>query len=185
MRCEGQTIPLPAGKELRLAAASLEGDAEATFEINGKAYRRMVYSAREAVGAGDLPGLGAGGYVKAAWPVREFTHLYDENGKVLIGARARFYEIALPLPGEACELVLPEDGRVAVLCAYAHGEPTAAPACELFDRVERRPDSAPYGLTRKQERAKNSAMALRRLRMEWRNARAYMRVRMQVDFGGK
>ncbi|MCL1951533.1 MAG: hypothetical protein FWF60_01765, partial [Oscillospiraceae bacterium] len=102
----------------------------------------------------------------------------------LIGARARFYELALPLPGEDCALVLPQDARLALLSASVRGEAAAAPACALFDCVERKPDGAPYALTRRQERAKNSAMALRRLRMEWRNARAFMRVRMQVDFGG-
>ena len=190
-RCTGQTIALPAGRELRMAVASLEGDVEAVFEIDGKAYTRTVFSAREAVGAGDLPGLGAGGYVKAAWPVREFTHLYDEDGKVLVGACARFYDVALPLPGRECELKLPRDGRVALLSLDVYGEPAATPAYALFDSPERRPDGAPsghgaygapYALTPKQEKARSSPMRLRTARMKVRNALAYVRVWMQVNF---
>jgi len=179
--CEGQTIDLPAGQELRMAAASLEGDLEAVFEIDGKAHSRMIYSAREAVGAGDLPGLGVGGYVKAAYPVREFTHLYDENGKVLIGACARFYEIALPLPGKACEFTLPQDARIALISLAVHGEPAATPACALFDSPERRPDGAPHTLTPKQEKARSSPMRLRTARMKVRNALAFARVWLQVN----
>jgi len=186
MICKGQTIALPAGRELHMAVASLEDDQEVEFTIDAKAYyNRMVYSAREAVGAGDLAGLGLGGYVKPAWPVREFTHLYDEDGKVIIGACARFYDIALPLPGKDSELVLPENESIMILSADVHSEALAAPACDLFDRMERRPDGAPYALTRRQERMKSSAMRLRTIRMQWRNARAFMRVRRQVDFGGK
>ena len=179
--CEGQSITLPAGQDSHMAIASLEGDVEAEFKVDGKAYNRTVFSAREAVGAGDLPGLGAGGYVKEAWPVREFTHLYDEDGKVLIGAYARFYDAALPLPGKRCELTLPDDGRIALLSLSVRGEPTAAPACALFDHLERRPDGAPYALTPKQEKAAKSKMRLRTARMKVRNAFAFARVRMQVD----
>ena len=183
MPCTGQTIDLPAGKELHMAVASLEGDLEAGFRIDDKAYTRTIYSAREAVGAGDLPGLGVGGYVKAAWPVREFTHLYDGDGKVLVGARARFYEVSLPLTGKKSELTLPQDERIALLSLSVQGESTAVPACELFDCLERRPDGEPYALSRKQEKARNSKMRLRSARMQWRNARAFLRVRRQVDFG--
>ena len=183
--CQGQKISLPEGRELHLAVASLEGDLDAVFMIDGKAYNRVVYSAREAVGAGDLAGLGLGGYVKPAWPVKEFTHLYDEDGKVMIGACARFYDVVLPLPGKKSALTLPEDERIMLMSAQARGEAAAAPACDLFDRVERRPDGAPFALTRKQEKRKNSPMRLRKLRVKWRDARAFLRVRMQVDFGGK
>ena len=179
--CKGQVIALPAERELRMAASSLEGDLEAVFEIDGKPCERIIYSAREAVGAGDLPGLGLGGYVKAAQPVREFTHLYDENGKVLIGACARFYEIALPLPGKACELKLPEDDRIALLSLEVHSEPAAAPAVDLYDHLARRPDGAPFTLTRRQEKASKSRMRLRRARMMLRIAGSFLRVRAQVD----
>jgi len=181
MFCEGQTIALEAGRELRMAAASLEGDLEAVFTIDGKPYTRRVYSAREAVGAGDLPGLGAGGYVKETYPVREFTHLYDEEGKVLIGACARFYDIALPLPGKQCELVLPRDERIALISLAVQSEPTAVPACALFDHLERRPACAPHMLAPKQEKARKSPMRLRTARMKMRNAFAFVRVRLQVD----
>ena len=183
--CNGQTIDLPAGRELRLAIASLEGDMEAEFKIGDTAHTRTVCSAREPVGAGDLPGLGVGGYVKPACPVREFTHLYGEDGEVFIGARARFYDIALPLPGQASALSLPGDKRIALLSLSVRSEPAAAPACDLFDRLERRPDGAPYALTRRQEKAKNSRMPLRAARMQVRNALAFLRVRRQVDFGRK
>jgi len=181
--CKGQSATLPAGRELHMAIASLEGDLEAVFEIDGKEYARTVYSAREAVGAGDLPGLGVGGYVKAAWPVREFTHLYDEDGGVLIGACARVFDITLPLPGTEATLALPREERIALLSLAVRSEPVAALACGLFDRLERRPDGESYALTRKQEKAKDSKMRLRTARMQLRNARAFLRVRRQVDFG--
>ncbi|MCL2494896.1 MAG: hypothetical protein FWE98_04480 [Oscillospiraceae bacterium] len=179
--CIGQSIALPAGSEMRMAVASLEGDLEAMFTVDGAAHTRTVYSAREPVGAGDLYGLGVGGYVKPAWPVREFTHLYDENGKVLIGACARFYDLTLPLPGKECELVLPQDGRIALLSLAVQGEAMAAPACALFDTLERRPDGAPFALTPKQEKAARSPMALRALGHKLRFVRSYLRVRRQVD----
>ena len=183
MLCKGQTIALPKGREAHLTIASLEGDLEAAFKVNGQTYTRVIYSAREAVAAGDLPGLGVGGYVKPARPVREFTHLYDEEGKVLIGACARFYDAALPLPGEASALTLPDDERIALLSLAVHGEAGAAPARDLFDRLERRPDGEPCALTGRQTRAKNSVMGLRAARMAVRNALAAARVRWQVDFG--
>ncbi|MDR2686980.1 MAG: glycosyl hydrolase-related protein, partial [Oscillospiraceae bacterium] len=181
MLCGGQAVSLPAGRELRMAIASLEGDLEAVFTVDGKPYTRTVYSAREAVGAGDLPGLGAGGYVKEAYPVREFTHLYGEDGKALVGARARFYEAALPLPGKKCELVLPQDQRIALISLAVHSEPAALPACEFFDSLERRPGGAPLVLTPKQERARKSPMRLRTARMKVRNAFAFARVWLQAN----
>jgi len=179
--CAGQSINLPAGRELRMAVASLEDDMEAVFTIDGKPYARRGFSAREAVGAGDLAGLGVGGYVKEAWPVREFTHLYDEDGDMIVAARARFYDLALPLPGKKCELVLPADERIALVSLAVRSEPTAVPACEFFDHLERRPDGAPYLLTPKQEKARKSSMRLRTARMKLRNAFAFARVRLQVD----
>ncbi|MCL2299777.1 MAG: glycosyl hydrolase-related protein [Firmicutes bacterium] len=183
--CQGQSIPLSAGRELRMAVASLEGDLKAAFRIDGAVYPRTVYSAREAVGAGDLPGLGVGGYVKPAWPVKEFTHLYDEDGGVLVGACARFFEAALPLPGKESLLTLPDDERIILLSAHVRGEPLAAPAGSLFDSPARRPDGAPRALTPKQAKAKESPMRLRSARMGWRNAMSFLRVRRQVDWGRK
>ena len=182
MPCEGQTITLPAGRELHLAAASLESDLEAVFQIDGKPCTRTIYSAREAVGAGDLPGIGVEGYVKEAYPVREFTHLYDDGGRVLIGACARFYDISLPLPGVKCKLTLPDDERIALISLDVRSESTALPACELFDSLERRSGGALYALTPKQERARKSGMRLRTARMKVRNAFAFARVWLQVNF---
>ena len=181
MFCKGQTISLPAGRELQLAMASLEGDLEAVFAVDGKSYTHTIFSAREAVGAGDLPGIGVGGYVKEAYPVREFTHLYDGEGRVLIGACARFYDVVLPLPGVKCELTLPDDERIALISLAVQSESTALPACGLFDSLERKSDGAPYALTPKQERVRKRPMRLRTARMKVRNAFAYARVWLQVN----
>lgn len=185
LRCKGQTIALPAGKELRLTAASLQSDREVEFQIGDDRHSRMVFSALEPVGAGDLPGLGVGGYVKNACPVREFTHTHGENGEVLIGACARFYEIKLPLYGEETTLTLPDDETIVLLSAAVYSESGAQPACDLYDQMERRPDGEPYALTPKQLKAKSSKTPLRKFTASVRMARGFLRMRMQVDFGRK
>lgn len=181
--CRGQCIDLPQGRQLHLAAASLEGDRTGVeFRVGDAAYTRTVYSARQAVAAGDLPGLGVGGYVKKAWPVQAFTPLYGEDGQAIAGASARFYDITLPIQAGASQLTLPDDASIAIVSAAVHARPSAQPACELFDVLPRRPDSEPYALTRKQQKAKDSPMRLRKLQGKLRFAAGYLRLRKQVDW---
>ncbi|MDR0531095.1 MAG: glycosyl hydrolase-related protein [Oscillospiraceae bacterium] len=181
LRCAGQTIPLPAGRELHLAAASFMGDKKAVFTINGAAHTRMVCDAREAIGAGDLPSRHASGYVKNAYPVREFWHLHNAQGGDLYGAQAWFFDIALPLGGGPATLVLPEDSDIVVLEAYTRSEPTAAPAAALFDQMERLPECEVH-FTPKQNAVCKKRMKARMSRMGLRNARSALRVRRGIDW---
>ena len=182
--CEGQSVPLPAGRELRLWAASLAGDQNAAFAVGGARHIRRIYDMREAVGAGDLFRLGASGYVKPAMPVREFTHMLDGDGKVLVGVRARFFEIALPLPGEETTLTLPDDADIAILRAEVCGEAGAVPASPLFDEMERRPAAeVAVKLTPREEMDSKAKMPLRAVRCKLGVARAFLRLRMGIDFG--
>jgi len=183
--CKGQVIPLPAGRELRLCAASLAGDQNAAFLVGGTRHIRRVYDMREPVGAGDLFRLEASGYVKPAMPTHEFTHMLDEEGKALIGVCARFFEILLPLADEEeTALTLPDEADIVLLRAEVCGEASAVPACALFDEMEPRPArEVTLNLTPRQEKDSQSKMRLRHLRCDFRNARSFLRPRFKIDFG--
>jgi len=180
LRCAGQKIALPAGKELHLTIASFEGDKEAKFDIDGTAHTRTVFAAREYVGAADLPGLSASGYVKNASPVREFWHLHDKDGKDMIGVQAWFFDVVLPLADGTKELTLPNDSALVVLGAYTQSEATAAPADFLFDQMERLPECT-VRLTPKEAKTARTPMPLRIARMGIRNGIAAVRVRRKID----
>jgi len=181
LRCAGQKIALPAGKELHLTIASFEGDKEAAFGIGGMRHARTVFAAREYIGAADMPGLNAGGYVKNAGPVREFWHLHDKDGKDMIGAQAWFFDVALPLAEGARELTLPIDSAIVLLDAYVQSEATAATAAPLFDQMERLKECS-VKLTPKEAKTARTPLALRMARMGIRNGLAALRVRFGIDF---
>ena len=180
LRCKGQKVSLPAGKELHLTIASFEGDREALFAVGGQTHTRTVFAAREYIGAADMPGLHASGYVKDAKPVREFWHLHDKDGKDIIGAQAWFFDLALPL-AEGGELTLPIDSAIVLLDAYVQSEATAEPAAPLFDQMERL-EECTVKLTQKEAKTARTPLALRMACMGIRNALAALRVRLGIDF---
>jgi len=175
LRCNGQEIALPKGKELRLAVASFGDDREAVFRLDNRPLNVKVYDAQAPVGAGDLYRLGLSGYVKPAMSVREFSHTCGEDGKPQIGKQARFYALNLPLKG-ASKLTLPQDENIVLLSAAVAGEQLALPASALFDRMEAieiTPAPAPP----------KAKMILRGIRHSIRFGWNAMRVRRQIDFG--
>ncbi|MDR3314331.1 MAG: hypothetical protein LBS96_07745 [Oscillospiraceae bacterium] len=181
LRCKGQVLQLPAGRELRLLLASFAGERDVPFSVGGQKITRTVFAAREPVGHGDLPGIGRSGYVKAAAPALEFAHLHDAQGQDLIGAQALFFSLTLPLPGEAVALTLPQAGEVYILAATVCGEATALPGSPLFDLFPARPaaEMEPH-LTPKQIK---TAETRRRLRFVQNNliiARRYLQVKRSV-----
>ena len=181
LRCAGQKIALPEGKELHLTAASFEGDKEVAFGIDGVQHTATVFAAREYIGAADLPGLHASGYVKNANPVREFWHLHDKDGKDMIGAQAWFFDVAMSIGDGAKELALPADSAVVILGACVRSEETARPAAPLFDEMERLQECT-VKLTPKEAKIARTPLALRLMRKGIQNGLDGLRVRLRIDW---
>ncbi len=186
VRCNKQSVDLPAGRELRLLLASFGDDREVTFLLDGQPHTRVAYAARKPVGLGDLPGLGLSGYTKPAAPALEFCHLHDAKGNDLIGAQALFFSEALPLPGEAVTLVLPQAEDVVLLAATVCGEESAVPGSPLVDVLPRRPaEKIEVKLTPAQVKAKDAPMRWRKARNRRLVVRRFLKMKAGVLFGRK
>ena len=177
---------LPTGKELRLLMASLGEDQEVTFLLNGQPHTRTAWAARQPVGMGDLPGIGLSGVTKPAAPALEFCHLHDGEGKDIIGAKALFFSVALPLPpadpeGGPCALTLPQAEDIVILAATVLGEASALPGSRLTDTLPLRPaEELVVNLTPKQSKAKDAKMRWRSFRNRMAFVRRYLKLKAAV-----
>lgn len=114
VKCDGQRIALPQGNYSRvyLLAASLDGDRDAEFTVDGKSFRRTVpyYSGFFGQWGHD----GAESYVKDGDLAYVGSHRHSAERGNEPYLFTYMYKIALPVEGGARELVLPKDRNVAV-----------------------------------------------------------------------
>ena len=117
--CDGNVVKLPEGhncNKLYLLAASNEGDREAVFTVDGKEYRAEV-----PYYAGFFAQWGWTGhsesYVRDAMPGYIGSHRHAIAKRNDVYAQTYMYRVALDIPTDAKELVLPKDERVVVFAA--------------------------------------------------------------------
>ena len=114
VKCDGQRIVLPQGNYGRvyLLAASLDGDRDAEFAVDGKSFRRAVpyYSGFFGQWGHD----GAEGYVKNGDLAYVGTHRHSAERGNEPYVFTYMYKIGLPVEAGAKELVLPKDRNVVV-----------------------------------------------------------------------
>ncbi|MDR2524815.1 MAG: hypothetical protein LBC83_01260 [Oscillospiraceae bacterium] len=183
VRCAGQSLELPAGRELRLLLASFTEDCEVAFTVDGQAHARTVRSALRPLGHGDLPGMALSGYAKAAAPALEFTHLHDAAGKDLVGRQAFFFTVELPLPARPCGLLLPDAEHVLLLAATVCAQSAAQFAAQPYDTFSARPQAeCGMQLTPAEAAAKNAKQRYRKCRQNATVARNFLRAKWQVHF---
>jgi hypothetical protein len=135
--CRGQTLALPKGgwDRLLLIAATVEGDREVTFAVDGHPATLRVQDWAEPIGqwdsrivAGELvqsPAEIVPGYVKSA-PVGWIgTHRHDGQGRNESYIFTHFGCYTLELPRGAKSVTLPDDPHVRILAATAANDPNA------------------------------------------------------------
>jgi len=121
IRAAGQTIPLPAGyTTLKLLAASVGGDKEADFTINGRAVTLEVADFAENVAAWDLYDLGQNGYIKEQTPAFKATHRHTA-GEDNIAASTYIFAYILDI-SNAVSVTLPDDRDIVIFAATAVNE---------------------------------------------------------------
>ena len=136
IRAAGQTIPLPAGyTQLKLLAASVNGDKEADFEIGGRAVTFEIADFAENVAAWDLYDLEQSGYVKEQVPAFKATHRHMA-GQDNIAASTYMFLYTFDVDG-AAGITLPDDGDIVVFAATAVGGDAFACVSPLHDQRER------------------------------------------------
>ena len=149
--CEGQEIALPDGDwdRVHLLVASIDGDADVDFHLDGKAQRATVHHWTDKLAAwiGRVgpdanytsdPAHWTGGFIKPADVAHTCTHRHD--GKTNADEPYEFchlFRVSLSTHG-AKTLTLPKNGAVRLFAVTmeASGNSTAPPAAPLIDRWE-------------------------------------------------
>ena len=123
VKCDGQCIALPQGgyDRVYLLAASLDGDRDTEFTVDGKPFRRTVpyYSGFFGQWGHD----GEKGYVKDGDLAYVGTHRHSAERGNDPYVFTYMYKICLPVGAGAKELVLPEDRNVAVFAVTVSDNP--------------------------------------------------------------
>jgi len=162
LRCQGQTVKLPAGFGRIYLLAAADGDRRVRFAVDGKPrevtvqdwggfigqWDTRLWSGTIAERAFEWPNEFLGlrpAYLKTA-PVAWFcSHRHDAAGKNEPYQYCYLYAIALDLPTGARTLTLPNDEHVRVLAATATAEVAAdvRPARPLHDDLRRDVSAVP------------------------------------------
>lgn len=139
LSCAGQELPLPNGYErLSLLMTSLKGDRPATFLWNGQAATVPVPDGKEAIGAWDLIGLNAPGYVKNCTVAYAATHTHSRFGDNPC-VRAYLFRVDLDIDRKGGVLTLPQDENLLLFAAtLSEKRPAAVTASVLYDQLEKR-----------------------------------------------
>ncbi|MDR1928372.1 MAG: hypothetical protein LBQ33_07035 [Oscillospiraceae bacterium] len=178
LRCRGQALWLPAGREAHLLLLNFGGDRTAGFLLGETALARFVPASLAAIAGGDLFSFMESGFVKHCAPAWVCTHLHQqtETGwEDKIAAQCAVFHVRLPLRGAPATLVLPEDGALFLLAVTVSGETSAEPAAALVDAMERRTLRFAWGEA--QEKQRKAKMRLRSLRCKLRFVFRYARQR--------
>jgi alpha-mannosidase len=152
--CQGQTIPLPAGEfnELYLLAASVNGDADGTFTVDGQPTTLHVQNWTGYIGQWDnrifegtvpeisynvtnkLEGIAAG-YIKRD-PLAWFcSHRRLADGSDAVYSYSYLFKYRIALPPGAGTLTLPNNPNIRILAATVSGNKNddTQPAQLLYD----------------------------------------------------
>ena len=142
VRSAGQVISLPAGyTQLKLLAASTNGDKQADFTIDGRVITREIADFAENIAAWDLIDLRQSGYVKEQTPAFKATHRHTA-GADNIAASTYMFLYTFDIDG-ASSVTLPGDGDIVIFAATATDGGAFACVSPLRDKRERAPFVAP------------------------------------------
>ena len=169
VRCEGQTIALPAGNfnRIYLLAAAVSGDTSGKFTVgdSGAATTLKVQNWTGYIGSwdnrvfkGDVPEDKRNitnplaridtGFIKRD-PVAWFCdHHYTKGGKDAIYSYCYLFKYSLPIPAGAKTITLPNNPKIRILAMTAALDPAAGthPAQPLYDDfTDRKPIVIPAG----------------------------------------
>lgn len=136
--CDGQTIPLPSGySTLKILAASLNGDRDAVFSVDGKDITLNIADFSENIATWDLPYLGVTGYVKEQTPAIVATHRHT-NGRDNIAATTYMFSYSIDITG-AKSISLPKDKNIVIFAATAVDDKNTKleAISPMYDRRER------------------------------------------------
>lgn len=135
--CDGQEIDVDCDT-LSIMAASLIGDADFVFEIDGEEAIVPIQALEERVGCWDLYGLGETAYIKRDKVAWECTHTHSAEGDN-VANQLFFFRYDLHVKG-ARKVKLPVGNEIIVLCAtQVNDTASTILVSELYDSVERRP----------------------------------------------
>ena len=132
----GQTIEIPEGTtKLSILAASVNGDKEATFTVDGKPVTIGVQDFHDNVGAWEQLVNGRTPLIKRDEIAQVYTHTHDKDGLRLY-LFAYWFRYEIDVTG-AKTVTLPNDADILVAAATAVKDcSTVAPAAPLYDKVE-------------------------------------------------
>jgi len=135
VRAAGQTVSLPAGyTQLKLLAASVNGDKQADFIVDGRAVTLEIADFAENVAAWDLYDLEQSGYVKEQVPAFKTTHRHTA-GQDNIAASTYMFLYTFDIT-DAAVIMLPDDGDVVIFAATAVGGDAFTCVSPLHDQRE-------------------------------------------------
>ncbi|MGN0463311.1 MAG: hypothetical protein ACI4GA_01240, partial [Acutalibacteraceae bacterium] len=135
--CDGQEIDVDCDT-FSIIAASLIGDADFVFEIDGEEAVVPIQAIEERVGCWDLYDLGETAYIKRDKVAWECTHTHSAEGDN-VANQLFFFRYDLHVKG-ARKVKLPVGNEIIVLCAtQVNDTANTVLVSELYDSVERRP----------------------------------------------
>ncbi len=112
MSCKGQTMSVDNGKTLNLLIASLKGDAEEEFIVDGQKKIVKINAYDEAYAGWDLYDLGETAFIKGGKLGCEFTHSVDDNGNTRFAKGLYFWIVSFN-----GETKLPDNKNIVILSA--------------------------------------------------------------------
>ena len=135
MSCKGQTLQIPAGRQLHLLAASAKGDRTATFKVGNSETTATIPFYTGFIGQWGHDGH-TEGFLKDARVAYVGTHRHSAGDDEPYEYTYMF-RIDIPLPysrtPKPCELQLPNDPNIVVFAAtVSNDEPDLQPAAPLF-----------------------------------------------------
>ena len=136
--CAGQTVALPEGtKAVTFVAASLCGDADWEFLLDGAPKTLRVQSLEDRVGGWDLVDLGDAAFLKPDPVALVFSHTRGADGEHIADQKA-FFRYTIETNG-AKTLTLPQHSRLLILCAAVRfKKPRTFPLRVLTETVNER-----------------------------------------------
>lgn len=120
--------------KIAFLCASLVGDKDAEFVINGREVKAKVNSCFERFARWDLYDFGETAYIKKGKIAYEATHCH-KNGKDEIAKSLYFYIVEFDVPKNST-VILPNDSDIVILAACSLHDGKATLAAPVYDEIQ-------------------------------------------------
>ena len=120
--------------KIAFLCASLVGDKDAEFVINGREVKAKVNSCFERFARWDLYDFGETAYIKKGKIAYEATHCH-KNGKDEIAKSMYFYIVEFDVPKNST-VILPNDSDIVILAACSLHDGKATLAAPVYDEIQ-------------------------------------------------